>query len=91
MGGPFTYFTNPAQVLRYVRGWLFGPRYANVLLYAQSKLLGEIVQLAEQGQVEVVVQDVIRGILDEKSEAWKRVFALMEEGRVRGKIVVDIG
>ncbi|KAF2660708.1 NAD(P)-binding protein [Lophiostoma macrostomum CBS 122681] len=90
MGGPLTYFTHPAQVLRYVRGWLFGPRYANVLLYSRSDLLEQVVELAEKENVKVVVQEVVKGILDEKSEAWRRVFALMEEGRVRGKIVVDI-
>lgn len=26
----------------------------------------------------------------EGSQAWKEVFDLMEEGRVRGKIVIDI-
>ena len=69
---------------------MFGPRYANVLLYSKSELLEQAAALAEKGGVEVVVQEVIKGILDEKSEAWRKVFDLMEEGRVRGKIVVGI-
>lgn len=90
MGGPLTYFTYPSQVLRYLKGWLFGPRYANVLLYQQSELLEKVVKLAEKCEVEVVVQEVIKDVLKEGSDSWKRVWALMEEGRVRGKIVVAI-
>jgi NADPH:quinone reductase-like Zn-dependent oxidoreductase len=92
VGGPLTYFTYPSQVLRHIRGYLFGPRYANVILYEKSELLEQASQLAEKDEVKVVVQDVVKGILDEKShkEAWEKVKGYMVEGRVRGKIVVDI-
>lgn len=92
MGGPLTYFTYPEQVLRHVRGWLFGPRYANVILYQKSELLEQVRRLAEEGEVKVVVQDVVKGILDEEThkEAWENVKAYMEGGRVRGKIVIDV-
>ncbi|KAF2011785.1 NAD(P)-binding protein [Aaosphaeria arxii CBS 175.79] len=92
MGGPLTYVTWPSQILRFLWGWAFGPRYANVLLYEKSELLEKVVQLAEEKKVEVAVQEVIGGILDEESTevAWKKSFGLMEEGRVRGKIVVTI-
>lgn len=69
---------------------MFGPRYANVILYQQSELLEKAVVLAEKGEVGVMVQGVIKGILDEGSEAWKEAWAFMEKGRVRGKIVVGI-
>lgn len=92
MGGPLTYFTYPSQVLRHIRGYLFGPRYANVILYQKSELLEQVRELAEKGDVKVVVQDVIKGILDEEhhKEAWEKVKDYMVEGRVRGKIVVEI-
>ena len=92
MGGPLTYFTYPSQVLRHVRGWIWGPRYANVILYQKSELLEQVRQLAGEGEVKVVVQDVVKGILDEErhKEAWESVKRYMEGGRVRGKIVVDV-
>ncbi|KAF2849324.1 NAD(P)-binding protein [Plenodomus tracheiphilus IPT5] len=92
MGGPLTYFTYPSQVLRHIRGYLFGPRYANVILYQKSELLQQVTELAEKGNVKVVVQDVVKGILDENGhkEAWEKIKSYMVEGRVRGKIVVDI-
>jgi hypothetical protein len=90
MGGPLTYVTYPSQVIRFIKGWLFGPRYANVLLYSQSELLEQTYELAEKGELHVEVQEVIKGVLDEGSDAWKKIWKLMEEGRVRGKIVVDI-
>jgi NADPH:quinone reductase-like Zn-dependent oxidoreductase len=92
MGGPLTYFTYPSQVLRHIRGYLLGPRYANVILYQKSELLEQVKQLAEKDEVKVVVQDVVKGILDEErhKNAWEMVKGYMVEGRVRGKIVVDI-
>ncbi|OCK80537.1 NAD(P)-binding protein, partial [Lepidopterella palustris CBS 459.81] len=90
LGGPITYFTYPAQLIRYIKGLIWGPRYANVLLYTKSELLQQVVSLAERGKVEVVVQEVVKGVLDEGSEAWRKVFDFMEGGKVRGKIVVDI-
>ncbi|KAI8939636.1 hypothetical protein NX059_003394 [Plenodomus lindquistii] len=92
MGGPMTYFTYPSQVIRHIKGYLFGPRYANVIFLAKSELLQQVTELAEKGSVRVVVQDVIKGILSEEGhqEAWEKVKNYMVEGRVRGKIVVDI-
>ncbi|KAL6709586.1 hypothetical protein ACN47E_001521 [Coniothyrium glycines] len=92
IGGPLTYFTYPSQVMRYVQGYLFGPRYANVILHEKSELLEQAGQLAEKGDVEVLVQDVVKGILHEEGhkEAWEKVKGYMVEGRVRGKIVVEI-
>lgn len=92
MGGPLTYFTYPSQVFRHIRGYIFGPRYANVLLYQKSELLEQVTKLAEEGKIEVVVQDVVKGILTDRGyrEGWERVKGYMVEGRVRGKIVVDI-
>ena len=90
VGGPATYFTYPSQLLRFVKGYLFGPRYANILLYSKSELLEQVAGLAEKGEVEVEVQEVIKGVLDEGSQTWRKVFDHMEGGRVRGKIVVAI-
>lgn len=90
MGGPVTYFTYPRQLVRFIKGYLFGPRYGNVLLYSKSELLEQVAVLAEKGEVEVEVQEVIQGVLDEGSSSWRRVFDHMEGGRVRGKIVVGI-
>lgn len=92
VGGPLTYFTHPRQVLRFLRGWLVGPRYASVMLWDKSECLEQVAGLVERGEVRVVVQDVVKGILDEGTyeEAWERVKGEMVGGRVRGKIVVDV-
>jgi NADPH:quinone reductase-like Zn-dependent oxidoreductase len=92
MGGPATYFTHPSQVLRHIRGYIFGPRYANVILYQKSELLEQVATMADEGKFKVVVQDVVQGILTEgrSGQAWEKIKAYMVEGRVRGKIVVDI-
>jgi hypothetical protein len=92
MGGPATYFTHPCQVLRHIRGYYFGPRYANVILYQKSELLEQITTMADEDKFNVIVQDVVKGILSEQesTEAWEKVKGYMVEGRVRGKIVVDI-
>jgi hypothetical protein len=87
-----TYFTYPSQVLRHIRGYMFGPRYANVLLYAKSELLEQVATMADDRKISVIVQDVVKGILKEgESEAaWEKIKEYMVGGRVRGKIVVDI-
>lgn len=92
MGGPLTYFTYPKQVWRYLRGWAVGPRYANVLLYQRSELLEQVARLADEEGVRVEVQEVVKGALSEEGYkgAWERVMGLMVEGRVRGKIVIEI-
>ncbi|KAF3053401.1 zinc ion binding [Didymella keratinophila] len=92
MGGPLTYFTYPSQICRYVYGYFFGPRYANVLLYQKSELLEQVAKLADDQGVQVEVQDAVKGILSETEHdgAWKKVKRYMVEGRVRGKIVALI-
>jgi hypothetical protein len=92
MGGPATYLTYPSQVLRHIRGYIIGPRYANVILYQKSELLEQVAMMADEDKFKVIVQDVVKGILNEEShqEAWEKVKGYMVEGRVRGKIVVDI-
>lgn len=61
-------------------------------MYHKSELLEQTAQLAEKGDVEVVVQDVVKGVLSEEGykEAWEKVREYMVGGRVRGKIVVDV-
>jgi hypothetical protein len=92
MGGPATYFTYPSQVLRHIRGYVFGPRYANVILYQKSELLEQVAIMTDEDKFSVVVQDVVKGILSDEGhqEAWEKIKGYMVEGRVRGKIVVDI-
>jgi NADPH:quinone reductase-like Zn-dependent oxidoreductase len=92
IGGPATYFTYPSQVLRHIRGYILGPRYANVILYQRSELLEQIATMADEGKFKVIVQDVVKGVLNEEDhqEAWEKVKSYMVEGRARGKIVVDI-
>jgi hypothetical protein len=87
-----TYLTYPSQVLRHIRGYIFGPRYANVILYQKSELLEQVAVMADEDKFSVVVQDVVKGILSEEGhrEAWEKIKGYMVEGRVRGKIVVDI-
>lgn len=92
LGGPPTYFTNPSQILRHIRGYLFGPRYANVVFAPKSELLEQVTHLADRGDIKVEVQDVVQGVLSEEGHqaAWEKVKEYMIEGRVRGKIVVGV-
>jgi hypothetical protein len=61
-------------------------------LYGEAKYLEKVAELAEKGDVKVVVQEVIEGILEEGKDkhAWGRANALLEEGRIRGKVVLRI-
>lgn len=69
-----------------------GPKYAAVMLYNEAKYLEQVAKLAEEGKVKVVVQEVIEGLMNDETheKAWARAYGLMEEGRVRGKIVLKI-
>jgi reticulon-4-interacting protein 1, mitochondrial len=89
LGGPFTYFTCPSQILRYLKGYFFGPRYACVSLLTKSSYLDQVVSLAERGEVKTEVQEVIEGEFDER-EGWRRAVECMEGGCVRGKVVLAI-
>jgi len=89
IGGPITYFTCPAQILRYLKGYFFGPRYACVSLLTKSSYLDQVVSLAERGEVKAEVQEVIEGVFGER-EGWRRAVECMEGGRVRGKVVLAI-
>ncbi|KAF2007942.1 GroES-like protein [Amniculicola lignicola CBS 123094] len=92
LGGPITYLTSMSQILRFVKGWVFGPRYANVELYTKTELLEKVLKLEETVGVKIVVQDIVKGILDEDEyeAAWEKIKGYMEGGRVRGKIVVAL-
>ena len=89
LGGPITYFWNPVQVLRYLKGYIWGPRYACVSFVTKSSYLEDVVRLVERGEVKPAVQEVIQGLFDER-EGWRQATRKMEEGRVRGKVVLAI-
>jgi NADPH:quinone reductase-like Zn-dependent oxidoreductase len=89
LGGPITYLTSPTQIFRFIKGWLFGPRYACLSLYSKSSLLEQTARLADRGEVRAEVQEVIEGAFDER-EAWRKAVQMMEEKRVRGKIILAI-
>lgn len=92
IGGPLTYFTYPSQIWRHIYGYLFGPKYANVLLYQKGELLEQVARLADDDGMHVVLQDIVKGILSASGhvDAWEKVKRYMVEGRVRGKVVVRI-
>jgi hypothetical protein len=85
-----TYFTNPAQIIRYIKGYIWGPRYACVSLYQKSEYLEKVVGLGERGELHVEIQEVIEDAFDEEHQGWKRAVELMEGGRVRGKVVLTV-
>lgn len=89
LGGPITYFNTPAQVIRYIKGWIWGPRYACVSLVAKSEYLERLASLAERGEVLAEVQEVIEGAFDER-QGWRKATKSMEDKRTRGKIVLAI-
>lgn len=89
LGGPVTYLTTPAQVLRYIKGWIWGPRYACVSLVTKSEYLESLARLAERGEVRAEVQEVIEGAFDER-QGWRKATKAMEDKRTRGKIVLAI-
>jgi len=90
LGGPVTYLTTPAQIIRYIKGYIWGPRYACVSFYTKSSLLQQVVGLAERGELKIEIQEVIKDALNEENEGWKKALELMESKRVRGKIVLEI-
>ena len=90
LGGPITYLTNPVQILRYVQGYIWGPRYACIDLYRKSSYLEHIARLGERGEIHVEVQEVVKGTMDEEVQGWRKAIGLIESKRVRGKVVLDI-
>jgi reticulon-4-interacting protein 1, mitochondrial len=89
LSGPITYLWSPTQVLRYLKGYIWGPRYACISFVTNSSCLEAVVRLAERGEVKAVVQEVIQGLFDER-EGWRVAVRKMEEGRVRGKVVLPV-
>ncbi|TAQ85161.1 hypothetical protein B7494_g6514 [Chlorociboria aeruginascens] len=79
LGGPLTYVTHPAQILRFIKGWIWGPRYACVSYYTRSDLLQKVVGLAERGEADVEIQEVVEGCMDEELQGWKRAIELIEK------------
>jgi hypothetical protein len=90
LGGPVTYFKSPAQIWRYISGWIWGPRYACVSFYNKSEYLQKVVGLAERGELMVEIQEIIKDALNEDKKGWKRAIELIESARVRGKVVLEI-
>ncbi|CZT13206.1 related to YIM1 Mitochondrial inner membrane protease [Rhynchosporium agropyri] len=89
LGGPITYFTNPIQIIRYIKGYIWGPRYACVSFVEKSEYLQQIASLAERGELAKVDIEVLEGIFDER-EAWRTAIERMLSMRVRGKVVLSI-
>ncbi|KAL2063746.1 hypothetical protein VTL71DRAFT_5551 [Oculimacula yallundae] len=89
LGGPITYFTNPSQILRYIKGYIFGPRYACVSFVEKSEYLQQIAGLSERGELAKVDIEVLEGIFDER-EAWRQAIEKMQSMSVRGKVVLTI-
>ncbi|RDW82681.1 hypothetical protein BP6252_03793 [Coleophoma cylindrospora] len=87
LGGPITYLTNPAMVLRYIKGYIWGPRYACISLYKDASYLQQVVGLAERGELKIEIQDVIK---DTFEGGWRKAVEYMESTRVRGKVVLRI-
>lgn len=90
MGGPITYFTSPWQIIRYIKGYIWGPRYACVSLYQKSSYLEQVVGLAERGEMHVEVQELVKGVFDEETQGWRKAIQLIESKRIRGKVVLEI-
>lgn len=85
-----TFFKNPIQIWRYISGFIWGPRYAVISLHTKSEYLEKIVRLAERGEVQVEIQEVIKDALNEETEGWTRAVEIIESARVKGKVVLEI-
>jgi reticulon-4-interacting protein 1, mitochondrial len=96
LGGPITYITNPVQILRYIHGFIFGPRYACISMLMKSEYLERVAALGERGEVKCEVQEVIKGAFDEDGDSstnyggWKRAIKLIESSRIRGKVILEV-
>jgi hypothetical protein len=58
-------------------------------LVTKSRYLEDVVGLAERGEVKAIVQEVIEGLFDGR-EGWREATKKIEEGRVRGKVVLAV-
>ena len=90
MSGPITYFWSPAQILRYIRGYIWGPRYACVSFSTRAEHLQHVSRLGESKELRYEIQELIENAFDEEQKGWTRAFELMESKRVRGKIVLSV-
>lgn len=76
-------------MIRYIKGYIWGPRYACVSFVEKSEYLRQITGLAERGELANVEIEVLEGIFDER-EAWRKAIEVMQSMRVRGKVVLAI-
>ncbi|KAG0651342.1 Reticulon-4-interacting [Hyphodiscus hymeniophilus] len=90
LGGPITYLTNPVQILRYIKGYIWGPRYACIGLLSKSSYLEQIVGRTERGEIHAEVQEVVKGAMDGEIQGWRKAIELIESKRIRGKVVLEI-
>ncbi|KAH8813094.1 chaperonin 10-like protein [Xylogone sp. PMI_703] len=90
IGGPMTYFTHPSQIIRYIKGWIWGPRYACISMAMKSEYLEKVASLFEQGELQFPIQEVIKDAFDEERQGWRRAIELIESRRIQGKVVLEI-
>ncbi len=76
-------------MIRYLKGYLWGPRYACVSFVEKSEYLQQIASLAERGELKSAEIEVLEGAFDERL-AWRKAIEAMQGMRVRGKIVLSI-
>jgi NADPH:quinone reductase-like Zn-dependent oxidoreductase len=79
----------PAQIIRKVKGLIWGPKYGVIELAKSSDYLEKVVGLIDKGEAKVVVQEVVSGALSDEGQ-WEKAIEIMNSGRVRGKIVLAI-
>lgn len=75
------------MILRYIKGFIWGPRYACVSFYQKASYLQQVVGLAERGELKIEIQDVIKDTFD---GGWRIAVEHIESTRVRGKVVLII-
>ncbi|RFU32733.1 hypothetical protein B7463_g3598, partial [Scytalidium lignicola] len=90
IGGPMTYFTHPSQIIRYIKGWIWGPRYACISMYEKSECLEKVASLFERGELQFPVQEVISDAFNPESQGWRRAVKLIDSQRIQGKVVLEI-
>jgi len=55
-----------------------------------SAVLDKVVGLGERGELQIEIQGVVKGAMDEEVQGWKRAVELIESTRIRGKVVLSI-